>query len=494
MNRSRSPHAIWGLGLSPEENDRIGKHAGPDHKLRNWPESALPGPTEIEAANPLLIWIPWRVWKNLPQKNRRLYQGIESIQKVLLLDAGSELDELDRAYEVGFMAILKSPIKHSTVKNVLDRAHDIRSLYGDIYRMTEEIYLERELLARKNEQLSFLNRFLSRASQSLETTTILDNARRDLDMLLPVRLLQAVFWGPAGETGLQAELFLAEGPEGAVRNAWIETLLASAMKLAGHKVNSYAVTMLPPVESLNLDPKPGRIMMLPVRNGLELFGCLALLSEEEYNLGRDQVEILHSALNHLGLALKNALIYREIKTEVDFDGLTKAYTRQFFDKQLHRELERHARYNQPLSLLMIDLDHFKRVNDVYGHQAGDEVLRGAGSVLLNTVRATDMVARYGGEEFAIILPQTDRQQTMILAERLRTALSEKQFQMNGSSLRVTVSIGAATLRQDMTIHGANALDSLVREADSALYRAKAEGRNMVQYSTPFMAEAAGAVM
>jgi len=143
---------------------------------------------------------------------------------------------------------------------------------------------------------------------------------------------------------------------------------------------------------------------------------------------------------------------------------------------------------------MIDLDHFKRVNDVYGHQAGDEVLRGAGSVLLNTVRATDMVARYGGEEFAIILPQTDRQQTMILAERLRTALSEKQFQMNGSSLRVTVSIGAATLRQDMTIHGANALDSLVREADSALYRAKAEGRNMVQYSTPFMAEAAGAVM
>jgi diguanylate cyclase (GGDEF)-like protein len=138
-------------------------------------------------------------------------------------------------------------------------------------------------------------------------------------------------------------------------------------------------------------------------------------------------------------------------------------------------MKRHQRHQDELSLMMIDLDYFKSVNDTYGHQAGDMVLREVGRILQKTLRESDFPARYGGEEFIVILPQTRDDQAWVLAERLRAIIGQTIFRFHKKRFRVTASIGIAGLQP-----GALAPpETLIFNADQALYRAKNSGRNMV---------------
>jgi diguanylate cyclase (GGDEF)-like protein len=120
--------------------------------------------------------------------------------------------------------------------------------------------------------------------------------------------------------------------------------------------------------------------------------------------------------------MRNSLEFRKTKARADHDGLTRISNRHHFDIRLREEMKRHQRHQDELSLMMIDLDYFKSVNDTYGHQAGDMVLREVGKILHNTLRESDFPARYGGEEFVVILPQTREEQAWILAERLRSQI------------------------------------------------------------------------
>jgi diguanylate cyclase (GGDEF)-like protein len=258
----------------------------------------------------------------------------------------------------------------------------------------------------------------------------------------------------------------------------VEFLLKSAAKLSGGPMNGYQLTFLmdgAAPEAGDLAPRAGKVVLLPLKAGGQTFGCLALLLSGESRLGKDQREVLHSAVNHLALALKNALLYREVKTRADHDGLTRIHNRQSFDERLVDELARHQRYGHDLSLLLMDLDHFKRVNDTYGHQAGDLVLKEVGGLLNETLRSTDFAARYGGEEFAVILPHTDEEHAWGLADRLREKIARKRFTSSGATFQATASIGVASL----TPGALSRKVDLVRQADQALYLAKASGRNMV---------------
>jgi diguanylate cyclase (GGDEF)-like protein len=155
------------------------------------------------------------------------------------------------------------------------------------------------------------------------------------------------------------------------------------------------------------------------------------------------------------------------------DGLTKLHNHRFFQDQLTREINRTARTSSPLSLLLIDIDDFKSLNDRFGHAAGDELLRGLALIMNATVRSSDLLARYGGEEFAVLAPGTDRQGVQQLAEKLRTAIAESSFILSDSMrlTRVTVSVGIAQFRGDRR--------KFFDEADRGLYRAKAAGKNCV---------------
>jgi len=180
------------------------------------------------------------------------------------------------------------------------------------------------------------------------------------------------------------------------------------------------------------------------------------------------------------LAIDNAKLHLEMRNLAITDALTDLYNHRYFQQKLEEEIARIIRYQNlspeknPLSLAMLDVDYFKQYNDQNGHQAGDRLLRELAGILKNSVRGLDTVARYGGEEFVIILPQTDYEACLDLAERIRRAVEKHQFEFEDSQPkgRVTISIGVATFDR-----GIVSREALIKEADQALYVSKKQGRN-----------------
>lgn len=157
------------------------------------------------------------------------------------------------------------------------------------------------------------------------------------------------------------------------------------------------------------------------------------------------------------------------------DRLTLLYNRRFFDDSISREVERARRYSQPLCFLLLDIDFFKKVNDVHGHQKGDMVLSEIASIISDNIRMNDIAARYGGEEMAVILPETPLENALNAAEKLRAAIENDSPVRTG--LEITVSIGVAEFKAVD-----NAVEDLISRCDGALYNAKNSGRNRVAFS------------
>jgi len=165
----------------------------------------------------------------------------------------------------------------------------------------------------------------------------------------------------------------------------------------------------------------------------------------------------------------------ELKYRATHDGLTGIYNRIFFQEKIEDEVRRSLRYGTPLSLMMIDIDHFKAINDTYGHQAGDACLSAVAALIRRLPRQVDTAARYGGEEFAVILPHTDIDQASHLAERIRQAVEAMSVPCGKHAIRLTISIGIGCLEAEE----APSPEALIRAADQALYAAKEGGRNCV---------------
>ncbi|HSP32850.1 MAG TPA: diguanylate cyclase [Thermoanaerobaculia bacterium] len=158
------------------------------------------------------------------------------------------------------------------------------------------------------------------------------------------------------------------------------------------------------------------------------------------------------------------------------DGLTKLNNHRFFQDELARTFEESERYERPLSLAMTDIDFFKKVNDAHGHAVGDEVLKSVAKLLKGSVRSTDLVARYGGEEFVVMMPETELNDAIALAEKIRTLIEEASIDTQAGPLKITLSLGVASVPRTQ-IHSPK---ELIVAADKALYRAKKNGRNQVQ--------------
>lgn len=183
----------------------------------------------------------------------------------------------------------------------------------------------------------------------------------------------------------------------------------------------------------------------------------------------EQIETLLAALLY---PLRNALLYRAAIQSAFIDSLTGVKNRTAFDSNFCREIEYNRRKNSDLSLIVLDIDLFKRINDRFGHIVGDAVLRQVAQSVENTIRSSDALYRYGGEEFAVVLNGTDMAGAKLLAERIRQNV-EKLKISSLESINITLSLGVAILRQDDDAH------RLFERADAALYQAKQEGRNRV---------------
>lgn len=199
-----------------------------------------------------------------------------------------------------------------------------------------------------------------------------------------------------------------------------------------------------------------------------------LLSEHILRDG-DLIQIGRTILKFLsGDNIENSY-HEEIYRLTTVDGLTQAFNKRYFLETLEREISRSGRYGRPLSLIMFDLDHFKNVNDTYGHLAGDHVLKHLAQVVSSRIRREDVLARYGGEEFAIILPETEHGNALFFADKIRRLVERTSFLFEKIQLPITISVGVATSDAE-----AASPVELIGRADEKLYEAKGAGRNCVR--------------
>lgn len=212
------------------------------------------------------------------------------------------------------------------------------------------------------------------------------------------------------------------------------------------------------------------ILCAPLNGQEGIVGVLSVANKADAMPFTDQdLQFFNTLTPHIAQAIENAQLYQLAIT----DELTGLYSVRYFKHRLEKEMKRAYRYKQPLTLMMMDLDHFKKVNDTFGHLTGDGVLKEVANRIRRSIRDIDIPCRYGGEEFCLLLPETDLKGAEILAERLRSAVGNEKIKENGNEIPLTLSIGVAAL-----IDGETPL-KFIEDADGALYRAKAGGRNKV---------------
>ncbi|HEX8118439.1 MAG TPA: sensor domain-containing diguanylate cyclase, partial [Pyrinomonadaceae bacterium] len=201
-------------------------------------------------------------------------------------------------------------------------------------------------------------------------------------------------------------------------------------------------------------------------------GVLMVTSDDPQRLWQEnEVMLLRTVADQVAVAVNHARLFEQMQHQALTDALTGCFNRRFFEIQLERDLHLATRMRQPVSLILLDIDHFKRVNDTHGHDAGDAALRILAGALREEVRGVDTAARYGGEEFAIILPQAGHEGARVVAERLRSRIERTEVPGVGC---ITASLGVATFPND-----ASSRELLVTSADRALFLAKRTGRNRV---------------
>jgi len=225
-----------------------------------------------------------------------------------------------------------------------------------------------------------------------------------------------------------------------------------------------------------LSPDIRSIIAVPFGRREKVLGLLCAFKDRPGTFEWHDLELFRAVAEQVGVALENSRLYQETKLMAITDGLTGLHNHRFFRDQLDIELEKARRYVRNLSLIILDIDHFKHYNDAHGHPRGDELLRTLAELLRKIVREPDIPCRYGGEEFSIILPETAKDAALALGERIRKAISDHPFPFRETQPMgtISVSIGVSTFPADD-----KEMDGLINKADDALYMAKGEGRNKV---------------
>jgi two-component system cell cycle response regulator len=219
-------------------------------------------------------------------------------------------------------------------------------------------------------------------------------------------------------------------------------------------------------------PAVPSLVVLPLVSGEQTLGTLVLGARRRGAFGESVRALLEVLASHLAVSLANAGMVKQLEQLATTDGLTGLYNKRTMLELGAQKIEAAQRFGHPLSVLVTDIDFFKKVNDTYGHDVGDEVIKGLGRILKETKRATDVVARFGGEEFVVLCDQTDAQGAHLLAERVREVLASTVFPSSNGPLSVTASIGVASWPQ-----GDGTWEALFKAADEALYESKRGGRN-----------------
>lgn len=317
-------------------------------------------------------------------------------------------------------------------------------------------------------------------SRSLDTTSILETLLDQIKRVVPydsasVMLLQGDDVGIAGHRGYES--FNVDHLIDQF------ALSVSDTPNLSHMANTRRPHFVPDVKNdsdwVDVDTSLhiGSWLGAPLIAQNRLLGFLSLDKVERGFYSEGHAERLESLAGHAALALSNALNFGEVEQASITDYVTGTFNHRYFQQMLRREIGRARRYGHPASILMIDLDNFKLVNDTHGHPFGDKLLFALAERIKADLRDIDLLARYGGEEFAIILPRTSLRYLRTVGERLRKTVAAQPFKINGKQVPLTISVGGATFPDN-----AREAHRMVECADEAMYRAKQNGRNCVYIS------------
>lgn len=354
------------------------------------------------------------------------------------------------------------------------RFHAFSSADSDILQMfTGQVVriLQRERvypqILRSHETLKILNEESSKLLSSLDVEVIAQNLIGGAYRIVPSEI--AFFMAK----GREFELLHQRGLQPKEKKIFNMrgTLIDMAVKNKELVHLSDVRTCRSPIMPIKTDDA-GSVLVLPLLYEKELLGILVLLSERINAFTPYQIELLGVLGNQASTSIANARFHAEIEKLAITDGLTGLFNHRHFQEKLTQEFNRLQRFSEPISLLLIDIDHFKRINDTYGHPVGDAVLKGVADKIMKTIRNIDIPARYGGEEFAVVLLGTDEKGAMNMAERLRKTVMNTTFSAEKKTFNVTVSIGIATYPD-----GIRKKEEFIERADKALYHAKRTGRN-----------------
>ncbi|HOQ29072.1 MAG TPA: diguanylate cyclase [Armatimonadota bacterium] len=325
---------------------------------------------------------------------------------------------------------------------------------------------DRERLARELEQR---NRHLAAVS----TVAVAVSRSLHLD-----EMLQEVVTHVTSISGLPAALFLPDGQSTRLRlaaHANLAPAIVSCLENYGLPVppagatSAGATVRVDALAGLSVEP---RFFSLAADG--EPQGLLAVFPEKGRTLDAPEAEMLVTLAHVVGMGVRNSLLFEETRSLSLRDELTGLGNRRLFNIKLQSDFNTARRYGTRLALLMLDIDHFKAINDCYGHPSGDWVLRRLAAVLLERSRSSDLTFRYGGEEFAMLLPHTSDEAAVRVAERVRRIVAAEEFAVRGAVVQITVSIGIGCYREAMADE-----TELINAADRALYGAKQSGRNCV---------------
>lgn len=222
-------------------------------------------------------------------------------------------------------------------------------------------------------------------------------------------------------------------------------------------------------------PETRSLLCVPMILKEQILGVINLHKKEVGGFSEREIRLVQAITAQAAIAIENARLYQQTRDLSNTDSLTRLANRRFFQVALDKEFAQARRYGTNFSLIMIDIDHFKRYNDAHGHLQGDKVLRDVAQILQDNIRGIDLAARFGGEEFIILMPKTNKEGARAAAEKLRLCVAERVFMGASDSQpegRLTLSLGIAEFPED-----ADSLETLQEQADQALYQAKKDGRN-----------------
>ncbi len=369
---------------------------------------------------------------------------------------------------------------------MLARLTDLKAVEIDAQRDLERARIELELKAELENRVAELQ-ILYDLARTIASSLDLNEVLQRVALLVPVKLNVPKFSVMLLNADGQLEVLKAHPPH--VGSEGLTFAIGEGV--CGRAAELRRSWYVPDLETDSLfrlrgsrDEKgQGSLLSVPMVRGGELLGVLNFERSRKADFGPDEMEFFAAVADQVGLAVQNARLHEQTVALSITDPLTGVPNRRHLFAQLEAELARSQRFSTPLSMLMIDIDHFKHLNDTAGHSAGDDVLRLVCVRLKAHIRKVDTLARYGGEEFVVLLPQISREEALEVAEKLRRSISDTPLEHGKTQPggKVTVSIGVASMP-----HDAQDQAKLVDSADSALYASKRGGRDKATLFAPGM--------